>query len=116
MMVSGQRRLLRLEEIIGECRDENKKVLIFSQFRQVLQLCKMITRQETPVIHGDVPLSKRAETTRRFQDADGFAVLVMQIDIGGVGLNLQAASVVILMEPRPSTPYRAQASPRRHGG
>ena len=32
----------------------------------------------------------------------------MQIDIGGVGLNLQAASVVILMEPqlKPSTESR----------
>lgn len=69
------------------------------------------------MIHGDVPLGKRAEITRRFQDADGFTALVMQIDVGGVGLNLQAASVVVLMEPqlKPSTEQQAVARAHRMG-
>jgi SNF2 family DNA or RNA helicase len=37
----------RLREIIGECRDSQKKVLVFSQFRRVLDLCRVIIGQET---------------------------------------------------------------------
>jgi superfamily II DNA or RNA helicase len=116
---NGERsaKITRLEEIIRECRDGNKKILIFSQFRRTMELCQTITGEGTPVIHGDVPLGKRAEITRRFQDADGFAALVMQIDVGGVGLNLQAASVVVLMEPqlKPSTEQQAVARAHRMG-
>jgi superfamily II DNA or RNA helicase len=91
--------------------------LIFSQFRRVLELCRTITGEETPVINGDVPLSKRPEITRAFQEAGGFGALVRQIDVGGVGLNLQAASVVILMEPqlKPSTEQQAVARAHRMG-
>jgi SNF2 family DNA or RNA helicase len=110
-------KITRLGEIIDECRSGNKKVLIFSQFRRVLELCRTTVGEETPVMNGDVPLSKRAEITRRFQGADVFAALVMQIDVGGVGLNLQAASVVILMEPqlKPSTEQQAIARAHRMG-
>jgi superfamily II DNA or RNA helicase len=110
-------KMTRLAEIIAECQDANKKVLIFSQFRRVLETCRAIIGEETLVIHGDVPLSKRPEITRRFQEADGFAALVMQIDVGGVGLNLQAASVVILMEPqlKPSTEQQAVGRAHRMG-
>jgi SNF2 family DNA or RNA helicase len=110
-------KIARLREVIDECRDGNKRILIFSQFRRALELCRTITGQETPVINGDVPLIKRAVITSRFQEADGFAALVMQIDVGGVGLNLQAASVVILMEPqlKPSTEQQAIARAHRMG-
>jgi hypothetical protein len=108
--------MTRLAEIIAKCRDANKKVLIFSQFRRVLETCRTITGEEAPMIHGDVLLRKRPEITRRFQEADGFAVL-MQIDVGGEGLNLQAASVVILMEPqlKPSTEQQAVGRPHLMG-
>jgi SNF2 family DNA or RNA helicase len=107
-------KIIRLGEIIDECRDGNKKVLIFSQFRRVLELCRMIAGEQALVIHGDVPLSNRTEITRKFQDAGGFAALIMQIDVGGIGLNLQAASVVILMEPQLKPSTEKQAIDRAH--
>jgi len=110
-------KVIRLREIIAECRGGQKKVLVFSQFRRVLELCRTVAGEATLIIHGDVPVAKRPETMRRFETADGFAALVMQIDIGGVGLNLQAASVVILMEPqlKPSTEQQAVARAHRMG-
>jgi SNF2-related domain len=96
-------------EIIRECRDNQKKVLVFSQFRRVLELCCVIIGEEALVYHGDVSLGQRTERVRQFREAEGFAALVLQIEAGGVGLNLQAASVVILMEPqlKPSTEKQA---------
>jgi SNF2 family DNA or RNA helicase len=107
----------RLRDIIDECRDGRKKVLVFSQFRPVLQLARAVIGEEAFTLHGDVPVSRRPQVARQFQRADGFAVLVMQVDVGAVGLNLQAASVVILMEPqlKPSTEWQAVARSHRMG-
>ncbi|NKR58034.1 hypothetical protein GS485_24910 [Rhodococcus hoagii] len=48
----------------------------------------------------------------QFSDHSGSAVLLAQIEAGGVGLNIQATSVVILAEPQwnPSTEAQAVAS------
>ena len=48
---------------------------------------------------------------------EGFGVLALQIEAGGVGINLQCAQVVILMEPqfKPSTERQAIARVRRMG-
>jgi SNF2 family DNA or RNA helicase len=104
-----------LREIISECREGQKKVLVFSQFIRVLELCRAAIGNQAFVVRGDIPLSLRSDLYRQFQQADGFAALVMQIDIGGIGLNLQAASVVILMEPqlKPSTEQQAVARAHR---
>jgi hypothetical protein len=59
----------------------------------------------------------RRRTVDRFGAADGHAVLLAQIGAGGVGLNLQAASVVILCEPqvKPTTEQQAVARAHRMG-
>jgi SNF2 family DNA or RNA helicase len=113
----GSAKITRLKEIIAECQDGEKKVLVFSQFLRVLELCRTIIGDQALVVHGHVPPGKRPEIYRQFQEVDGFAALVMQIDIGGLGLNLQAASVVILMEPqlKPSTEQQAVARAHRMG-
>jgi superfamily II DNA or RNA helicase len=110
-------KITRFGEIIAECRDGQKKVLVFSQFLRVLELCCATIGHEALVVRGDVSPGKRSEIYRQFQEASDFSALVMQIDIGGVGLNLQAASVVILTEPqlKPSTELQAVARAHRMG-
>lgn len=110
-------KIIRLKEIIVECLDGQKKVLIFSQFLEVLKLCRAAIGDQSLVVHGDVSQAKRPEIYRQFQEANGFAALIMQIDTGGLGLNLQAASVVIIMEPqlKPSTEQQAVARAQRMG-
>jgi SNF2 family DNA or RNA helicase len=83
----------------------------------VLALCQTIAGEDALILHGDVPLEKRPEVEMKFRESKGFATLVIQIDTGGIGLNLQAASVVILMEPqlKPSTEQQAIARAHRMG-
>lgn len=52
-----------------------------------------------------------------FSAAGHGAVLVAQIVAGGVGLNIQAASVVVICEPqlKPTTEWQAVARARRMG-
>jgi SNF2-related domain len=113
----GSEKIERLKDLIAECQDAQKKVLVFSQFRPVIALARTVIGEQAFVLHGDVPVSKRPEVVREFQQADGFATLVMQVDVGAVGLNLQAASVVILMEPqlKPSTEWQAVSRSHRMG-
>ena len=49
-----------------------------------------------------------------FSTADEGAVLVSQIVAGGVGLNIQAASVVVLCEPQLKPTTESQAIARAH--
>ncbi|CAM5270739.1 hypothetical protein GCM10010343_51500 [Streptomyces avidinii] len=66
-------------------------------------------------ISGSVPPARRQQTVDEFAAAPGHAVLVAQIEAAGVGLNMQAASVVIICEPRvkPTIENQAVARARR---
>lgn len=113
-------KFVRLAELFEEYREEGRKVLVFSFFRRVLDGVVATAAPLLPpgtsvaVISGDVAPAQRLALIDRFQAAEGFGVLAAQIDAGGVGLNLQAASVVVLMEPQWKPSTEAQAIARAH--
>ncbi|HND50794.1 MAG TPA: C-terminal helicase domain-containing protein, partial [Pirellulaceae bacterium] len=47
------------------------------------------------VLHGGVPVAKRKELVRRFQEDDTLPFFVISVKAGGTGLNLTAASHVV---------------------
>ncbi|GGX40080.1 DEAD/DEAH box helicase [Streptomyces fructofermentans] len=63
---------------------------------------------------GGVPAGRRQQLVDEFTAAPGHAVLLCQIEAGGIGLNLQAASVVILCEPQVKPTLEHQAVARAH--
>jgi SNF2 family DNA or RNA helicase len=106
----------RLADLIDEHRQANRKIVVFSFFRQVVFDVSSIYGN-CPQITGDVSSAERQAIIDTFTNTPGFAVLASQIDAGGVGINLQAASVVILMEAqfKPSTEWQAIARVHRMG-
>ena len=68
-------------------------------------------------INGSVPPAKRQQIVDEFNDAPAGSVLVAQVQSGGTGLNIQAASVVILCEPqfKPSVENQAISRAYRMG-
>ncbi len=50
----------------------------------------------------------------RFSALEGHSVLISQIQAGGVGLNIQAANVVIICEPQVKPTLEEQAIARLH--
>jgi SNF2 family DNA or RNA helicase len=68
-------------------------------------------------ITGAVPPALRQQIVDDFTNRSGHAVLLSQIEAGGVGINMQAASVVVLTEPqwKPSTEEQAIARAHRMG-
>jgi SNF2 family DNA or RNA helicase len=111
----GSAKLRRLIEIADEARQSGRKVVIFSHFRDVLDIvCAALGERALGPLNGSMPPPRRQELVDRFAKAHGHGVLVSQIQAGGVGINMQAASVVILCEPQVKPTLETQAIARAH--
>ncbi len=108
-------KLNRLLEIAHEAMQNGHKVVVFSYFRDVLNIvtAALGSRARGPVT-GSTSSTERQRTVDEFTRSAKPAVLVCQIEAGGVGLNIQAASVVILCEPQVKPSTEAQAIARAH--
>lgn len=109
----------RLVELVEEAEDNGRRVVVFSWFRDVLSSLAghLAGERVEPVfgpLTGDVGADTRQRVIDEFSAAEGGAVLLAQISVGGVGLNIQAASVVILCEPQLKPTAEAQAIARAH--
>jgi len=112
----GSAKLERLTEIVEEAAQDGMKVLVFSYYLAAMRLCAE-TFPAVGMITGAVPGAVRQQLVDEFSAAPGHAVLLSQVEAGGVGINLQAASVVVLVEPqwKPSTEEQAIARAHRMG-
>lgn len=111
-------KLSRLVEIVDEARDEGRSTVVFSYFLDVLDTVAEALRSRGVAVHGPlsghVPVAERMGLVDAFTSDGGGAVLVAQISVGGTGLNLQAASVVVLCEPQLTPAAEEQAVARSH--
>ncbi|THA67148.1 DEAD/DEAH box helicase [Streptomyces sp. A0958] len=108
-------KLNRLRELVAEAADNGLKVVVFSYFREVLETVREALGDGVfGPLSGSVAAARRQELIDGFAAASGHAVLLSQIQAGGVGLNMQAASVVILCEPQIKPTMEHQAVARAH--
>jgi superfamily II DNA or RNA helicase len=111
----GSAKLGRLVEIVEEASANGRKVVVFSFFRDVLDtVAAAIGGLALGPLTGSTPPIHRQALVDEFGARRGPAVLVSQIQAGGVGLNIQAASVVILTEPQWKPTIEDQAIARSH--
>ena len=111
-------KLIRLLEIIDEAAENNRKVVVYSYFRDVIErIHSALGDRAFGPLTGSVQPTDRQVLVDRFSAHAEPAVLVAQVQAGGVGLNIQAASVVILAEPqwKPTTEEQAIARCHRMG-
>jgi superfamily II DNA or RNA helicase len=104
-----------LFELLEPLLQEGQKVLIFSQFVQMLRLleteCK--TRQiSTHVLTGET--KERQAVVQNFQEDGQAAVFLLSLRAAGTGLNLTNASYVVLYDPWWNPAVEAQAIDRSH--
>ncbi|MBO2446228.1 DEAD/DEAH box helicase [Actinomadura barringtoniae] len=108
-------KLKRVVELIDEAAANELKVVVFSYFRGVLAAVQSaLGERALGPISGDVPPPRRQQLVDDFTAEPGHAVLLAQIQAGGTGLNLQAASVVIICEPQVKPTLETQAIARAH--
>ncbi|TMR08492.1 DEAD/DEAH box helicase [Nonomuraea turkmeniaca] len=108
-------KLKRLLELVEDAEANGLKVVVFSYFRAVLAAvgAALDGRAHGP-ISGGLSAVRRQQVVDDFSAAQGHAVLLSQVQAGGVGLNLQAASVVIMCEPQVKPSMETQAVARAH--
>ena len=89
---------------------------VFSFFRSVIETLPDLlpTSALYGPISGSVSANRRQEIIDDFTQAPGGAVLLAQIQAGGEGLNIQAASIVIICEPQLKPSLETQAIARAH--
>ena len=89
----------RLNELCEELSERQERVLIFTQFREiVVPLVQYLTRifgRPGAALDGSTPVARRRALVDEFQCEDGPPFLVLSLKAGGTGLNLTAASHVI---------------------
>lgn len=108
-------KMVRLLELVDEAFANNQKVIIFSYFREVLDyIYHSLGDKAVGPITGSVSSSARQEIVDAFTKSDQPVALVGQIQAAGTGLNIQAASVIILCEPQIKPSLEVQAIARAH--
>lgn len=89
----------RLREICEIIFQEREKVLIFTQFKSIIEplnnFLKTIFQREGVVLHGSIPTSQRKKLIDRFQSDAYIPYFILSLKAGGVGLNLTEANHVI---------------------
>lgn len=100
-------------EICERAKREKRKVLVFSFFLDTLSSVSDLLKDTcVGIIDGSLSSEKREELVKEFNEAPDGAVLAGQITAMGVGMNIQAASVVILCEPQFTPAMESQAISR----
>jgi len=104
-----------LLDVIEPIIEEGQKVLVFSQFVELLNLLKPVFAERgwrTFYLAGET--ENRGSLVREFQSTDGPAVFLISLKAGGFGLNLTAASYVVLFDPWWNPAVENQAIDRTH--
>lgn len=105
----------RLLELCNMAKEENRKVIVFSFFRETLtKVEKLLSDRCMEVITGAVSPQRRQEIVDEFTKAPAGAVLISQVQAGGTGLNIQSASVIIFCEPQIKPSIENQAISRAY--
>jgi len=107
-------KLDELEDLVTEAVAGGHRVLVFSQFVQLLQgVVPILIENKWDYCYLDGSTKKRAEVVERFQEGDA-PVFLISLKAGGVGLNLTAADTVIHLDPWWNPAVEAQATDRAH--
>jgi SNF2 family DNA or RNA helicase len=107
-------RLRVIEEVIEEA---SHKVLVFVPFTHTIELLNTYLKNKgitCEVINGAVPVNKRTEIFKKFQEDTNPTVLIIQPQAAAHGITLTAANVIIWYAPVTSIETYLQANARIH--
>ncbi len=104
-----------LFELLEPLLADNQKVLVFSQFVQMLKLLEKECQQRnisTHILTGET--KDRQSVVNAFQDDPKGSLFLLSLRAAGTGLNLTTASYVVLYDPWWNPAVEAQAIDRSH--
>ncbi len=108
-------KLEQLLELVTEAIQNGHKILVFSQFVQMLKLIrKAFDEQGISYAYLDGKTKDRLAPVTRFNADAELKLFLISLKTGGVGLNLTAADTVILFDPWWNPMIENQAIDRTH--
>lgn len=119
-LVNTSGKMIFVDKLLQKLKKEGKKVLIFSQMVKVLDIIEeylQIKKYRFQRIDGRVPANKRQPAIDRFsEDPDEF-IFLLCTRAGGTGINLTAATTVIIFDSdfNPQNDLQAQSRCHRIG-
>lgn len=113
--ISKSSKAKRLVQLCEMAEEEGRKVIVFSYFLETINAVRDLLGDKTiGPITGSVSPQKRQEMVDEFTAAEKGKVLLCQVQAGGTGLNIQAASVIIFCEPQIKPSIENQAISRAY--
>jgi SNF2 family DNA or RNA helicase len=104
-----------LLDVVEPLMEEGHKVLVFSQFVGLLELLRpVVAERGWKQFWLTGATEDRGALVTEFQETEGAAVFLISLKAGGFGLNLTAASYVVLFDPWWNPAVEAQAIDRTH--
>lgn len=104
-------------DIIVDRIENNKKILLFSQFTSVLDVIKKKLDEEEIgyyYLDGGTKASSRIEMVNKFNEDEEKNIFLISLKAGGTGLNLTGASTVVHFDPWWNPAIEDQATDRAH--
>ena len=109
-------KLEQMIELVNDIRQEDNRMLIFSQFTSFLKMVKDRLDQEKIeylYLDGSTTMKQREDMVKRFQEGES-SIFIISLKAGGLGLNLTGANYVIHMDPWWNPAIEQQATDRSY--
>ncbi len=99
MSANASGKTQKLIDILSNILDNEEKVLIFTQYKEMGTILENIIIQElsqTPLFfHGSLNVKQREDIIKKFQQDIESKIMILSLKAGGLGLNLTSATNVI---------------------
>lgn len=104
-----------LLELLQEAKSGGHRVLLFSQFTEMLGIIKETLKEEFHILYldGKTKVEERLNLVERFNGGEG-DIFIISLKAGGSGLNLIGADTVIHFDPWWNPSVENQATDRAH--
>lgn len=115
-VVDAGGKFAELFERIADFLVKGRKLLIFSQYVEMLKLISdELTLRTVPFLKliGDLPIDERTRMVQQFQESD-VQIFLISLLAGGYGLNLTKADTVVIYDPWWNPAKEEQAIDRAH--
>ncbi|KAG0140885.1 hypothetical protein CROQUDRAFT_52577 [Cronartium quercuum f. sp. fusiforme G11] len=98
-MESGK--ILKLKELIIKSKESGSRVLVFSQFTQMLSILEKVLKTigiKYLTLTGSTSVSERQPLVDEFTSDESITVFLLSTKAGGLGINLVAADTVVIYD------------------
>lgn len=111
-------KVAKCEELIRDIQSTGEKTIVFSQWTLLLDLIEVRLKHELGIKYrrydGGMSHNMRVAAAKDFMDDSEIKVILVSLKAGNAGLNLNAASQVIIMDPHWNPSLELQAIDRAH--